>query len=1437
MILGAVSTASLVAATALAKPLSGYTYGEMWWDEYPADKGTDLLLHFGPPTVTAHAKTSATVKAKKAEESLVEDAVAQADKTLPKGDVELATVDTLGAVAPVDETRLAAGLVADYSDQCRILELGAGFRIVPEGRFGAGLSADGTGSLAVKVGSAQSAECWFRVDALPRREACLLSLGGDEARLLVRPDGRLELRLKKPHGNPNRKKLAPEAIKAIEARNAEILAPDPVSTGRWTHVAVVSVPHPAPGDTGSWEAALQIDGTREASYLSEGGNQYDFLGGRGSTLVIGNSAAGGAGFVGVIDEVRVSTEVRSFYERPALPWRDAACVRPLQFDRPWFRSDGTVVRASFDKGLMCDLMDGAGRPRPVEVGDRQLQKTEDIVLDLKGQPLAGLLVDGVRGKACTMDPEIGLARVPLTGMTCKEGALEFWLRPQNWDDCTGYWQHSPPLKKDLSVARLMTTDGKPAFTVTLPRAYNLERQRVPIDPGHWSHVMLVWNEGGWAVYVDGKVLNGARREEGADLTGALAFVELGIPDEVTVIRGQRPRIEVDEVVGYRAHLRADEVEQARRRWMGELKPIPLFDARFEYKWSIHKLEFTLMPLLPEGLVPASAVVSLHDMGKGGAVVAGPIASSNLNESAFRFVMSEGRELPYGNYQFRFEIRDAAGKVAVVGTRDWDYKEEPWRFCKAGILDKVPAPWTPISVADGNSQVGRAVPRPAAAGSVVPAVPSGSVGKTTLNTRMTTYTLGTDGLPEQIVADGVEILAAPFGFLEAGKPMSGRIVTPVAGQDTEKTWTAEFTGTTCDIAMQCRIEYDGMIRYELGLKPKGRVAPIAFVMPVKREHATRWLAYPMGERGPRTGVVADREGLVLTSRADPAPYAVWRQFLDAQKKNVALTWDQYWEPVRERTAAYGFYGHVDLNDMNRGLWWFCDNAAGWVQSKTNGAIEIVRKGEAVSLVLNLVAEPGDWTFAKPIVFGVLPHPARPLPDKYRLLQRVSPEADPVACDVFDAFYPWPMDPRSHSMQLYPAPDPKRPADGPSWDYAERCVPIMKACKAKGARTMYLSKAYFSCRAGAYDNWEWRSGEGSTVSLTPSFVNYLCWEMDEWIKRGIWEAIYLDECYEHPARNLEAGFSVRLPDGTEQPGVCNFQFRELMKRWRNLFTANGREPLLLSHLTYSWQYQGEVFCDAYLDGENRPIVSLNSADWIDSTSKAQFEVVQNARLWGVSSFYMPFIAEGGFDDKSRSQYPRWQWRMARQAQSEFAHYETATVYEGQGSQVYKAYWGAVLNWGGGEPKTALFHPYWDNAKYVQVPGQGSNTLVSLYRQPGKVLLIASNRAKEQRTLRITLDTNALGLPSGVKVRDVDGTLSPPAGNDFVPGADKAAAATALDESIGTGLDDKKLAPQDVDTLLTSPTQRQAAEEQALTPRVDGTVLVLPVRGCDFRLVTLE
>jgi hypothetical protein len=1374
-IVAAFVLAAVAMMPALANPPI-YRYGEGWWNEYESDPQTALLLHFGPAQISGRDRLEAAVAEKKRDEKLF---------SLDADDLPQASAGGLETMSPeelkpkqrsVDETPTAAGTIRDYSNERQIFPLASGFTITPDGRFGRGLACSGAAAQKVTADSPTFVECWIRFDDLPAKEQCIFSCNADESRLLLRPDGRLELRLKKPHGVPN-PKLPPAQLEAIFTRDSTILSPDPVAPKTWTHVAIWNRPHPMPGGGEPFDAVLTVNGSVVANYMSERHNQYgpgQFFGsGKKAKILIGNSAAGDQGFVGAVDELRVSNVVRELYERPPLPWRDAHATRSLQFNRPFFRADGTVLHASVDSGTKLDI--GAA-------GDG------DIRFDLRGEKPDGLLVDGVRGKGWFMDPDIGFVRVPLRGMSLRRGALEFWLRPVNWDDCTGYWHHSPPKRMQLSVARLFAKDKAgnevPGFEVSLPRAFNLERARVPLDPGHWVHLCLVWDEKGWGLYCDGKVIAGRRRDKGADLDAELTAVEFGVNDDVTVQRGEKPRIEIDEIVGYRGPLRKDEVDQARKRWMGALEPIPLYEADFSYKWSIRKLGFSLVPLLPEGIEPTACTVSLHDLASGGKAIVGPV-DTPFDSGAFRTTLSEGREIPHGKYQFRFAVKDVSGKTVAEGTRNWNYGEEPWRHSRAGILDEVPPPWAPIEATADS-----------------------------LATRMTRYTFGGDGLPREIVADGENLLAAPVQILEDGRPMAGKTTRPPENRRMEATWAGSFTGTTCDIEMECRAEYDGMIRYAIEIKPKGKVDRIAFVVPMKAAHATRWLAHPAEARGVSVGEVPATDGVVISSRGDPKASA----------------------------GAYGFYTHADLNDMNRGLWWFCDNAAGWAQSKKQGAIEVVRRGDVVTLELNLVAEPCDYEPGRPIVFAILPHPARPMPKHYRLFDKERTKPDPRLANVYDAFFPWPKDPRgggSLSMQLYPAVDPKKPEAGPNWEYAETCIPSMKSSKPNGLRTMYLSKAYFSCRAGAYDNWEWRSGEGSTVSLTPSFVNYLCHEMDEWIRRDFWDAVYLDECYEHSARNLEAGMSVRLPDGTEQPGVTNFQFRELMKRWRGIFIQHGREPFLLSHLTYSFQYHGTVFCDTYLDGENAPVVSLTSRDWIDSTSKPRFEILQNGRLWGSAAFYMPFIAEGGFADKEKSQFPRWQWRMARQAQSEFAHYETATVYEGQGSRVYDGYWNDLADWGGADEKTAEFVPYWNAKPFLKVAGQGEETLVSFYRTPGQVFLVASNRAKQDEVLRIELDPRALGLPATLKVRGVDRTFDPPAGEDFtgtatVANEAKQALAKSLADAAGEA---EKLSDEEFDELLEGGDAIEVKKKAALDPRLEGTTLLLPVRARDYRTVVLE
>jgi len=87
------------------------------------------------------------------------------------------------------------------------------------------------------------------------------------------------------------------------------------------------------------------------------------------------------------------------------------------------------------------------------------------------------------------------------------------------------------------------------------------------------------------------------------------------------------------------------------------------------------------------------------------------------------------------------------------------------------------------------------------------------------------------------------------------------------------------------------------------------------------------------------------------------------------------------------------------------------------------------------------------------------------------------------------------------------------------------------------------------------------------------------------------------------------------------------------------------------------------------------------------------------------------------------------------SVLAHFENAVTYTDQGSAVYRAYWNDVLKWGAAG-LSVPFHPYWRNSKYVEVAGQGRDTLVSFYQQRDKILVIASNRLGANREIKIKL-----------------------------------------------------------------------------------------------------
>jgi hypothetical protein len=1426
-----------------ARPVR-YRYGDAWWFEYEADYSTALLLHFGKAQRKAArelAKEVTKTREKKKSENLFEKELTELEDAEDKEEVgatdfQVAQPESLKKVRrPIDDENVTQDVVLDYGDNRRRFQITRGLKKAPGGRFGDALHCSGEGALVCRklkfaspladnqnrTSSGQSLECWIKIEAYPERESCIWWIQAPKetsgGRLLLLSDGRLELKLLHPHGNVSNR-LTAEQRDLILAKDPRIISPEPIPLNEWIHIACYNDPPVVQGAGSPFRPRLRFNGIEMAYYLSEVNNGHNFLGRIGEgTLIIGNSDTGDQGFKGLIDEVRLSTKRRLYYDRPLLPWVDKTLKRDLKFDKPYFLDSGTLFHASLDGELKYDL-----RATP-----RGKYQDTDITINLEGKSVEDMKVDGIRGRGWIIDPNIALPKLSIEGLDARKGAFEFWLRPENWDNFTGLWpgqRAEPPMH--FSVVRFFGKDKRDGATkkfmeVSLPRVRRNDGGRFAIDPGHWNHYVARWNQGAKSgtLFGNGRGMQSVWRA-GAEIIENVepTYAEVGVPHKNIVCnRNLPPLINVDEFVAYNYPLTSDEIRQAMRRWKQVLEPIRTHERSLRYKYSIGRLEFSLQTKLPHDVVPARAAVRLVDAN--GRTRLGPFEQPVENKKAF-FRLCDRQPLPHGKYQVNYQVFDAKGKVVIDDVKNWNFAKEPWRDNRIGILTETPPPWTPVKISE----------------SVV-------------ETRMTRYELGGNGLPKAIFADGVNLLAGPIRFVEDGKAMRGRLVEIVGSKNVEASWRSRLEGKTCDIDVLNTVEYDGMIRYEIEIKPKGYLAaerqdheeklvaerqdhigPIVFEIPMKSELTTRWMFNASGTTGVRTGIVPSADGEFLSSRHPGFWVADWLARRSRGKKE---------RPKWQEWQSYGFLTQWDLNDMNRGLYWFADHAGGWWQSKKQSAQQFIRDGKATIIRSNLIVEATDYKPGQPIVFGMIPHPARPLDPGFRKLERISQEEGPKLCQAYgSAFKPWPDDPRTHSMKLFPAPDPKKIGDdSSSWEYAERCIPGMKNVQPYGYRSMYLSNYWFSCRAGAYDGWEWRGGPTSQVTHSKSFVDYLCWEMNEWIGRDIFDAIYLDECYEAPSRNVEAGQAILLPDGSVQAGVTLWGFRDLMKRWRNIFHQHGKTPMFTCHLTRSMMYCGMTFVDSYLDGEGHPTITARSRDFVGALSLQRAEVLQNGRMWGIIPAFMASIWEGGLGQgKGWNPHKRWSWRMARGAMSVLAHFENAVTYTDQGGAVYRNYWNDVLKWGAGE-MSVPFHPYWLNSKYLHVEGQGKDTLVSFYQKEGRILLIASSRRKEDREIKIKLNLAALGLDNKkVAVKQWDTGYPPAEGEDVLSKA-QLAELKKIKAPVTNLLDGGAAGESEFEEEGDLIEELEESEGGKDTPRLEGNVLILPTRARDFRMVSVE
>jgi len=447
-----------------------------FWKPYEPDKETHALLHFD-------------------------------DAKLARADGQVKEVKSIGAPAFAEEGRFGGALKLSGADA---------LEVVPSDIFPGG-------SIAV--------EAWVRLDKLPQDTSCILwrpSVVDKDARydpavdttkgfsLLVDSKGAFHF----------------ETTNCGYGRTVRTSSPPgTVPVGRWVHLAGMSAGFPVS------HRRLYVNGKEVVSIPVEWGQGiivHKEEEQAPSSLYIGNNAAGSAGLVGLVDEVRVHRRIFKFWEKEDMAWARANDERDTPAGPPYFLE----------------------QHRPV------------VHLPLDGDTTVTAATDGVKAEADKADFVQGVRRKGIWGkltlsapqlLDLTEGAVEFWMQPVGVSNMT-----------DRNVNFLSCN----AFTFYIFNGYGPGRPvtmyfrkkdgtlhfvhdglGTEYHEGRWYHIVITWKGEEICLYVNGK--------QGARSTGVpLATpANKGVESSIT-FNPYGTAAQIDEVYLYGASLLEEEVANA-----------------------------------------------------------------------------------------------------------------------------------------------------------------------------------------------------------------------------------------------------------------------------------------------------------------------------------------------------------------------------------------------------------------------------------------------------------------------------------------------------------------------------------------------------------------------------------------------------------------------------------------------------------------------------------------------------------------------------------------------------------------------------------------------------------------------------------------------------------------------------------------------------------
>ena len=1127
-------------------------------------------------------------------------------------------------------------------------------QFVPEGRFGAGLRLKGPDSVVASPLSLSkyslAVSGWFRPSKLRGTLLCVPSKGekGRKGRVVERPPA-LECR------------LLEDGRIAVLLGGREVGKSDPAfALGLWKHVAV------------SYTYALRPPMGRGTKWHNEPTGVQALINGKpffwllGShvqqltqSILFGNNVHRDSPFVGVLDELHLAREDNGWYE-----WDrslvDPESKRDVVDDFPYFRS----------KGDLCGYakMDGSLDAALGNFGTALKYRREPE------KPKPAEFTHGIRSKGVLSGWKKGVVSYQFQEKTsAREGSIEFWFSPHDWDNRRIYGIREPPLT--MAILRVAYSskekENAPLMDLDIPLLTEVKRMKAGtafyLLPGRWYHALVTWRGSSSALYVNGESANPeffkldfARYARGLPEDAVLSEVRFGEPSPVKLLGHRRFLYQphstvVDEFRFYRRRLSKSEALNAYRRYLPDapVEELPYAEIALTMNYPRKLISSNVLVLARERDQVASIRLEVAD--EQGQVIADEELSEMEHGRSITYLRE--KEVGYGNYTALYTFLGKDGKALHAETLNIERPRPPWLHSTLGIHEgQVPPGWTDMAWSDGVAECwGREI------------------------------TIDGRGWPAKIVSQEKPILASPVAIrlrtdkgevdLKAAAPKPELIkqqadIVVTRGKATASGWELTTTIST---------EFDGVMKVEATLAGQEGAEVHELIVEFPLRFAKDQLyGFWAGSRGFRGSCdyrkLPEGEGVVFRSNKTGRSHAQWQN-------------------------RVSFIPYLAVCDDWRGFVWFAENDRNWSQSWEKPALEIVRQGKITTLRLNLVHTKKTVTEPLTYVFGIQPTPIKPLRKDWRTYAK---KLDFGRVDGFNGCWLRADDGTHTDFTLEP-----KDLD---WD----AVP--KRNRFRNRKLMlYLDRAWQRAPADAHEfNHLWR-GWGDFTRLFPDVQDAYIYYVNEWIRRGFIDGVYIDDVWIKPTLSGRSGLAYRRDDGEMEWGVEFFDLRNLLKRMRWLFHDNGLEPTIWVHATQTPYIPMLAFVDCMLEGEDRFLPPEHPRNFILCWGVDRIRY-SNAAKWGVPSNWMNKI---GNDLPGGS--PWWYFRQARAFAAALA---LCDVPEAPGSRGSSRDFGAL----GMYDDHAEFIGYWDPKNPVKA--QTEKCYASTYKLPEHIAVLLVNVSAEDK-----------------------------------------------------------------------------------------------------------